>query len=134
MTGPGYLAPSYSPDGRYVAATKTSTFGNDIVILDARDGRELLRVTNDGGSWSPTWSPIGDSIAFLHIKGQIIDLKLARLDGPAGKWTVKDLTSLTEVSGLDGESKPDWFVPVADLPVATPPPSTAPAASGSPAS
>ena len=60
---------------------------------------------------------------------------LARLDGPAGNWTVKDITSLTEVSGLDGESKPDWFIPVADRPVVTPPPSTAPAApSGSPAS
>ena len=86
-------------------------------------------------SWAPTWSPIGDSIAFLHIKGQIVDLKLARLDGPAGNWTVKDITSLTEVSGLDGESEPDWFVPADDLPVVTPPPSAAPAApSGSPAS
>ena len=71
----------FSPDGRYVAATKTSSFGNDLVILDASNGRELLRLTDDGASWAPVWSPLGDSIAFLHIQGQIVDLKLVRLDG-----------------------------------------------------
>ena len=87
-----------------------------MVILDASNGRELLRVTNDGASWAPTWSPIGDAIAFLHIAGQIVDLKQARLDGAAPNWTVKDITPLTEVSGLDGESRPDWFVPADQLP------------------
>ena len=46
LTGPGYLEPSYSPDGTYIAATRTSSFGNDVVILDAANGRELLRVTD----------------------------------------------------------------------------------------
>ena len=107
---------NYSPDGKYIAATKTSSFGNDVVILDASNGREILRVTTDGASWGPTWSPIGDAIAFLHISGQIVDLKQARLDGAAPNWTVKDITPLTEVSGLDGESRPDWFVPADQLP------------------
>jgi len=131
LTGPGYLEPSYSPDGKYIAATKTSSFGNDLVILDASNGRELLRVTTDNASWAPTWSPLGDSIAFLHIKGQIVDLKLARLDGTAPNWTVKDITDLTEVSGLDGASRPDWFVPASELPPPTPAPSAAPSVSGS---
>ncbi|HEY4190264.1 MAG TPA: hypothetical protein VGM28_07580, partial [Candidatus Limnocylindrales bacterium] len=102
LTGPGYLEPAFSPDGRYVAATKTSSFGNDLVILDASNGRELLRLTNDGSSWAPVWSPLGDSIAFLHIQGQIVDLDLVRLSGDAPNWTVKDVIALTEVSGLDG--------------------------------
>ena len=58
-------------------------FGTDVVILDANDRRELLRITNDGASWAPAWSPAGDGIAFLHIDGQIVDLQLARLDGIA---------------------------------------------------
>jgi Tol biopolymer transport system component len=122
LTGPGYLEPAFSPDGRYVAATKTSSFGNDLVILDATSGRELLRVTNDGASWAPVWSPVGDAIAFLHIQGQIVDLKLARLSGDAPNWTVKDVIALTEVSGLDGESRPGWFVPTDQLPAPTPSP------------
>jgi Tol biopolymer transport system component len=133
VTGPGYLEPSYSPDGRYIAATKTSSFGNDVVILDAANGREILRVTTDGASWAPVWSPLGDSIAFLHIKGQIIDLQLARLDGAAPNWTLKDITALTEVSGLDGESRPQWFIPADQIPAATPAPSSTPGASSAPA-
>ena len=133
FTGPGYLEPAFSPDGRYVAATKTSAFGNDLVILDASNGRELMRVTNDGASWAPVWSPAGDSIAFMHIQGQIVDLKLVRLTGDAPNWRVKDVIDLTEVSGLDGASRPAWYVPPDQLPAPTPTPvpTTAPSPSAS---
>ena len=134
LTGPGYLEPSYSPDGRFVVATKTSSFGNDLVILDAANGRELLRLTNDGASWAPVWSPIGDAIAFLHIEGQIVDLKMIRLDGTAPDWSVKDITDLTEVSGLDGSSRPGWFVPPDQLPAPTPTPVSSAVPSASAAS
>ena len=122
VTGPGYLEPSFSPDGRYVAATLTTSFGSDVVILDAIRGRELLRVTNDGGSWAPVWSPAGDAIAFFHIEGQIVDLHMAVLTGSAPDWTVKETKALTNVSGLDGSSRPGWFIPASQLP-ATPAPS-----------
>lgn len=122
VTGPGYLEPSFSPDGRYIAATRTNAFGSDVVIMDAVRGREVLRVTNDGGSWAPVWSPAGDAIAFFHIEGQIVDLRMAVLDGRAPDWTVKEIKDLTTVSGLDGSSRPDWFIP-ADLLPATPVPS-----------
>ena len=89
MTGPGYLEPSFSPDGRYIAATRINAFGSDVVILDAVRGRELLRLTTDGASWAPTWSPAGDAISFFHIDGQIVDLHMAVLDGRAPNWTVK---------------------------------------------
>ena len=124
LTGPGYLEPNYSPDGRYITATKSGTFGSDIVILDASRGRELLRVTNDGGSWAPVWSPKGDAIAFLHIEGQIVDLRMAVLGGSAPDWTVTETKALTEVSGLDGASRPGWFIPASELPAPTPAPTT----------
>ena len=129
ITGPGYLAPAWSPDGRFIAATRTDNFGTDIVILDTK-GAELLRVTNDDHSFSPVWSPTGDSIAFLHLAGQIVDLDLARLDGSNGSWTVKEIVPLTQVSGLDGASRPSWFVPASDLPPATPAPSGSATGSG----
>jgi dipeptidyl aminopeptidase/acylaminoacyl peptidase len=121
LTGPGYLHPAFSPDGRYIAATRTSTFGTDVVILDASSGRELATVTNDERSWAPVWSPAGDAIAYLNIDGQIVDLKLAKLEGPGPSWTVTETTHLTEVSGLDPASKPGWFIPPEELP-ATPAP------------
>jgi Tol biopolymer transport system component len=129
VTGPGYLEPTFSPDGRFIAATRTSSFGNDVVILDATSGREVLRVTTDGASWAPAWSPVGDAITFLHIQGQIVDLRMATLAGSAPDWTVADTTPLTEVSGLDGASRPGWFVPPDQLPAPTPGPSASAAAS-----
>jgi Tol biopolymer transport system component len=123
LTAPGYLYPTYSPDGRFIAATRTTTFGTDVVILDGTTGEELLRVTNDGSSWGPTWSPAGDAIAFLHIDRQTVDLRLATLEGAGPAWTIKETTDLTEVSGLEPASRPDWFIPADRLP-ATPPPTT----------
>ena len=122
LTSGGYLEPSYSPDGKYVAATRTSTLGTDVVILDGRTGTELLRVTNDGRSWGPKWSPAGDGIAFLNIDGQSVDLQLAKLGGTPGAWTVDEVLPLTDVSGLDAASKPDWFIPAEELPAASPSP------------
>lgn len=130
ITGAGYLEPQFSPDGKYIVATKTSAFGNDIVILEAAHGRELLRITNDGRSWAPVWSPAGDAIAFLHIDALIVDLKMATLDGSGPDWTVLETVDLTQVSGLDGGSRPDWHVAREDLP-ATPEPAVAPSVSGS---
>jgi dipeptidyl aminopeptidase/acylaminoacyl peptidase len=130
LTGPGYTSPSFSPDGRYVAATRTSTFGTDVVILNARTGAELLRLTNDGQSWAPTWSPKGDAVAYLHIEFQIVDLRLVPLAGKAPSWTTGDVLDLTQYSGLDGSSRPSWFIPADQLPPPSPSPSAAASASG----
>jgi Tol biopolymer transport system component len=133
LTGPGYISPSWSRDARFIAATRTDSFGTNIVILDARTGTELKRLTTDGQSWSPVWSPRGDAIAYLHVEGEIIDLRMIPLTGEAPNWTPGGPLNLTEVSGLDGISHPDWFIPpdqLPALPTATPP--AAPSASSGP--
>jgi sugar lactone lactonase YvrE len=132
LSGPGYENPAWSRDGKYVAATSTDSFGTDIVILDGRKGTELLRVTNDGASWGPAWSPFGDAIAFLHLQDGVVDLRLAHLDGNSGRWTVGKVEDLTESAGLDSQSHPGWFVPADQLPaLATPTPATPSAAPSS---
>ena len=127
LTGPGYLSPAGSPDRSFVAATRTDLFGTDIAILD-ESGRELLRVTDDGHSFSPVWSPAGDAIAFLHLSGTIVDLRMARLEITSGRIAVTEIVELTKVSGLDSASRPSWFVPPSELP---PPPTAAPTSAGS---
>jgi Tol biopolymer transport system component len=134
LTGPGYTSPAFSPDGKWIAATKTTSFGTDVVILNGKTGAEVLRVTNDGHSWAPSWSPAGDSVVYLHITYQIVDLRLSPLVGRAGAWTVGDVIDVTENSGLDGASRPGWFIPAEELPAPTPGPTAAspsPARSGS---
>ncbi len=131
ITGPGYLQPSYSPDGRYIAATKTSAFGTDVVIIDTSTGAELLKLTDDGASWAPSWSPAGDQVAFLHVDGQVVDLRLVQLAGSAPSWTVGETIDLTSAAGLDGISRPDWHIPADQLP-APAPATPAPSASTTP--
>jgi len=133
VSGPGYLDPSYSPDGRWIAATRTTQFGTDVVILDALKGTEVARLTNDGSSWAPVWSPAGDAIAFLHIAGEIVDLRMIPLTGTGPSWTPGEAKNLTEVSGLDAASRPGWFIPPDQLPKTSAAPASA-AASTSPAS
>jgi Tol biopolymer transport system component len=132
ITGPGYLHPSYSPDGRFLAVTETSAFGTDVVIINANNGSEVLRLTDDGSSWAPVWSPAGDQIAYLHVSGQIVDLRLAQLEGRGPNWTAKEPIDLTSNAGLDGISRPGWFIPEDQLPDPTPAPTAAPSVEPSP--
>jgi dipeptidyl aminopeptidase/acylaminoacyl peptidase len=122
MSGPGYMEPVYSPDGRYLAATRTGSFGTDVVVLDARTGGEILRVTSDEHSWGAAWSPDGTQIAFLRLEGLTVDLQLATLSGSAGSLAVASEDSLTEFSGLDPASRPSWWGP-RPSPAASPVPS-----------
>lgn len=126
LTGPGYLQPAWSPDGRFIAATQTSPAGTDIVILDARSGAEVMRLTNDNASFAPVWSPAGDAIAFMRVDRGVVDLWLAKLTGSGPAWTVGDTLALTISAGLDGPSRESWFVPADQLP--TPAPTAVPSA------
>ncbi|HEY8238586.1 MAG TPA: hypothetical protein VIF63_04045 [Candidatus Limnocylindrales bacterium] len=132
LTGPGYTAPAWSRDGRFVAATKTSNFGTDVVILDGKTGAELLRVTRDEQSFSPVWSPLMDSVAFFRVEHGVVDLYLVPLTGTGPDWTAGEPIALTISAGLDAASRPAWFVPADQLPpLPTPTPAITPAPSGS---
>jgi Tol biopolymer transport system component len=133
FTGPGYMQPIYSPDGRLVAATKTNSLGTDVVVLDARNGSELVRVTNDGRSWGPAWSPDGTQLVFLTLGGASVDLQLATLDlAKPYDPSVTKVEPLTEFSGLDGNSRPAWYVPPRPTPTPSPTLPTASPATATP--
>ena len=55
-----------------------------------RNGRELLRITNDGASWAPAWSPTGDAHRVPPHRRPDRRPEAGRLDGDAPNWTVKD--------------------------------------------
>ncbi len=131
VTGPGYMSPSWSPDGRFLAATRTSNFGTDVVIVDARNGAELLRLTNDERSFSPVWSPAGDAITFLRVQHGVVDLWVVPLEGNGPTWTPGEPVPMTLLAGLEAKSRPAWFIPADQLPPPTPTPTIPPASDGS---
>lgn len=132
----GYANPSWSPDGSVIAAERTTGTGRDIVILDPGSGAEIARLTNDGDSFAPAFSPNGDQIAFLRRKGTKVDLWVLTLD-PSRGFTRTDLKPVTEDGSLDAESPPSWFIPEDErvpmaTPAVTPPPALPSAAPASP--
>ena len=103
LTGPGYLHPSWSRDQKWIAATKTTAFGTDVVILNAHDrrrgppGHQRRPLLGAGRSRRR-----GDAVAFLHTDGQIVDLHMVQLDGDrARRGRSAEPIALTELSGLD---------------------------------
>jgi dipeptidyl aminopeptidase/acylaminoacyl peptidase len=116
LTGPGYLQPAWSPDGQFLAATRSDSFGTDIVVLDATNGKELLRLTNDERSFAPVWSPAANAIAFLRVDGGVVDLVQIPVQRVGGTWSSGEALALTEAAGLDAGSRPSWFIPADQLP------------------
>jgi Tol biopolymer transport system component len=129
LSGPGYTTPVWSHRGTHIAATRTTAFGTDVVILDRR-GSELLRVTNNGRSFSPAWSPLSDAIAYLEIDHGVTDLWLVPVDITGPPVLDGERIQLTIAAGLDAGSRPGWWVPEALIP--TPPPTPTPAPTATP--
>jgi Tol biopolymer transport system component len=111
LTGGGLASdrgPVWSPDGTKIAfasdradpelkaCTKKLSCHFDIYVMNA-DGSVCLRVTTDGRSTWPSWSPDGTKIAFRRDKNiWVMD--------PSGSHAVQ----LTHVSGKVRDGGPNW--------------------------
>lgn len=81
----GLVQPAISPDGRWIAATRISTRGTDVVIMNPATGEVVLEITRTGKSWAPAWSPTGAQIAYLSANGSLASLNLASFSvAPSG--------------------------------------------------
>ena len=92
LTGPGYLEPPSRPTAGTSPRPRPSSFGNDLVILDASNGRELLRADQRrrrrgrrSGRRPATRSRSSTSTARSSTSGW------SGSTAPAPNWTVKDV-------------------------------------------
>ena len=81
----GFVQPAISPDGRWIAATRISARGTDVVVMVAATGEVVLEMTRTGKSWAPAWSPSGAQLAYLSANGSQASLNLASFSvAPSG--------------------------------------------------
>jgi Tol biopolymer transport system component len=75
-------APAWSPDGARIAfmSDRNSRASTDIYTMNARDGSDVRRLTQDLSNWAPEYSPDGRSIALQVDRDvHVLDVASGRL-------------------------------------------------------
>ncbi len=98
----------WSPDGSRLVISRLAAdpfedrlegrLGQDLFAVDLETGAET-RLTEDGRSWDPAWSPDGSQIAFVSGSPRLHALFVVGADG-------SDRRRLTDPDGTDGS--PTW--------------------------
>jgi len=107
----GYRDPSWSPDGRFLAVTRGGPSRPDIAVLDASSGALIGQVTSDSESWSPVWSPAGDTILYMHLDGATTTLQMVQVSVSASQLSYVGVPNLMDYSGIDPGTRVAWYIP-----------------------
>jgi TolB protein len=59
------FAPSWSPDGRFIAVAAEELGGSRVYLVSAADGRALVLTKTVAGTGMPSWSPDGGRLAVV---------------------------------------------------------------------
>ena len=82
-----WALPALSPDGRWIAVSRWETNAYlDVVILDARTGREVHRVTRDRAmDLAPAWSPDSRWLVWSSDRTGVMNILGAEVDAATGR-------------------------------------------------
>jgi serine/threonine-protein kinase len=75
-----YSTPRYSPDGRRIAVAQFTPSGSDVWIYDTARNT-FTRLTNDGTSVRPEWTPDGRYVIFISSTGAEATIRRQPADG-----------------------------------------------------
>ena len=65
-------APTWSPDGRFLAYASNQDGDSKIYVMDTRTGEHRQLTNRHEGEWTPAWSPDGEWIAFVSASHEIV--------------------------------------------------------------
>ena len=89
-----FTAVGYEPCPLPCAPGATFAFArNGDIHLANEDGSGIVRLTSDGMSWDPVWSPDGRQIAFTRVNGNVSDIMLIDADGSNVRRVVANASS-----------------------------------------
>jgi TolB protein len=76
------ISPSFSPDGKTIAFSRSVGKGNTEIFLCNRDGSDLQRLTTARGiDTNPAWSPTGRELAFTSSRSGTPQIYLMSAEG-----------------------------------------------------
>ena len=94
------------------------------LILDAATGVQVGRVTYDGFSWAPVWSPDGDELVYLHLSSTVVEMFMTEVNRSGAEFDFQAGLGMADYGSLDGDSRPAWYVPEAGFAAGTASPTT----------
>ena len=102
-----YSTPRFSPDGRKVAMSVTSTNAQDVWIYDI-DRNTFQRLTTEGANVRPEWTPDGRQVVFISQRAGKPGIWRQPVDGsgPAEKLFERDLEPFETIVSPDAK----WLV------------------------
>lgn len=110
----GAYDPVFSPDGQQITfAARADYRVNDIYVM-ARDGKNAVKITDNGHARAPVWSPDGKKLAFLSdIEGAqfnvfVMDVTPA---APGASLTAANFgkpEKISDENGIDARSGLSW--------------------------
>jgi len=98
-----YVSPHLSPDGQRVAVGVQSRAHSDVWVYDISHG-VLSRLTFDGRSTAPIWTPDGKKITFMRIEDAGVEIVSKSADGTGGE---ESLLHQQDFSRVPGSWSPD---------------------------
>jgi dipeptidyl aminopeptidase/acylaminoacyl peptidase len=120
----GFRGPAWSPDGKYIAATKVSGDSLNVYVLDSSAGQVVGKITSDGESFGAVWSPDGTRLIYMQMSGALAALNMVYISNEANGMAFRIEPNLVDLSGLDSGSTASWYMPgFGPQPTPTPVPS-----------
>ena len=57
------------------------------------------------------WSPAGDELVYLHLSSTVVEMFMTEVNRSGANFDLGAGLAMTDFSGLDGDSRPAWYVP-----------------------
>lgn len=101
--------PSVSPDGRRIAFESDRELGTKQIWVMNIDGANPTRITSAPHSRQPTWSPVGDKIAFVRPGPSAVEIWTINVDGSAPTMmTQAPFDPDPYIQSLETSTNPTW--------------------------
>ena len=112
----GAYDPAWSPDGKWIAFVQREGTANNIYVMRADpadwegEGTSptLYKLTTDGASRSPAWSPDGTKLAYVGLEDSTFDIYAADFSVTGTIPSINNIQRLTDNANVEAQWGLSW--------------------------